>query len=423
MDFFYNFFIYPILHFCFFVLSFFNSKIRTGFKLRKNKSWIRPFQDKTGSPISWVWFHVASGELEYAKPVIRLLKNNPLFKPKILVTYFSPSVVSSLEKTAEVDLFVPMPWDTPRHWQEFLNHYRPRVLAISRTDTWPNLVWQSYRFKIPSILFSATLPKSSGRVSSFWGRLFYASIFEKLSAISCVSENDKENFLRLSDELEKIISVDGDTRFDQAIARVDERRPHPLWTEKLSGNIFVVGSSWPEDEREILPALAGALKSFKFTSLVAPHEPTEHHLKSLEGAFKALGVKTQRYSILTDPSLAPVVLIDKVGVLADLYRFGSLAFVGGSFKKSIHSVMEPAASGAFTFFGPFHHNNREALALRGAGLAREVASSAEIQNLIVENFCMSSEESAKRREKILKFVHANKGVSEKIAMWILKESK
>src|SRR5208282_4422884 len=99
------------------------------------------------------------------------------------------------------------------------------------------------KLHVPSIIFSATLPKNSGRVSSFWGRLFYGSIFEKLSAISCVSEADKENFLRLSNDLEKIISVDGDTRFDQVIARVDERRALPLWTERLIGNIFIAGSS------------------------------------------------------------------------------------------------------------------------------------------------------------------------------------
>jgi 3-deoxy-D-manno-octulosonic-acid transferase len=410
----YNFIIYPLLHFGFFVLSFFNSKIKQGFAIRRNKSWITNFpKDST-----WIWFHVASGELEYAKPVIRLLKSNPQFKSKILVTFFSPSVLPSLAKTTDVDMYVPMPWDTPWHWKEFISHYKPKVLAISRTDTWPNLVWQTKKAHIPSILFSATLPNTSGRVSSFFGRLIYESIFENITKISVVSDEDKNNFLRLSEELP--IFIEGDTRFDQAISRVEEKRALPFWVEKINQPCVVAGSTWPEDEREILPAISQILKLESITFIIAPHEPTDKHLDDLERQFEKLHIKTQRYSALSDPTLAPVILVDKVGILAELYRLAGMAFVGGSFKKSIHSVMEPAASGAITFFGPYFRNNREAIALQEEGLAQEVTSKAEITDFLNLQLKLSRDERILQRDKILKFVQANKGVSEKVAQWILK---
>jgi 3-deoxy-D-manno-octulosonic-acid transferase len=327
-------------------------------------------------------------------------------------------VIPSLTKTPEVDLFVPMPWDTPREWQKFLDHYKPRVLGISRTDTWPNLVWQSHQKHIPSILFSATLPRQSARVSNFWGRHFYARIFKDLTRISCVSEEDKNNFLLLSKTLP--VTVDGDTRFDQAITRVEERRALPPWTAQLKGPVFLAGSTWPEDEKELIPALETVAKEISFKAIIAPHEPSESHLLSLEKRLSECGLKSERLSKVAESYVPQIILVDKVGILADLYRLGQVAFVGGSFKKSVHSVMEPAASGCRTFFGPYHHNNREALALKTQNLAFEVLNQKDIEKILKDSFLMSAEQIAEQKRRILSAVHANRGVSQKIASWIVE---
>ena len=98
----YTFILYPIMFLIFWILSFFNPKIGMGFQLRKNKSWLKN-NFNTNKPV--IWFHVASGELEYAKPVMReLKKKQDCF---ILVTFFSPSVLNSLKNTPEIDLYVP----------------------------------------------------------------------------------------------------------------------------------------------------------------------------------------------------------------------------------------------------------------------------------------------------------------------------
>lgn len=55
------------------------------------------------------------------------------------------------------------------------------------------------------------------------------------------------------------------------------------------------------------------------------------------------------------------MLVDSVGLLAELYTLGQIAFVGGSFRGSVHSVMEPLAAGCITLVGPDHLNNREAV--------------------------------------------------------------
>jgi 3-deoxy-D-manno-octulosonic-acid transferase len=61
-------------------------------------------------------------------------------------------------------------------------------------------------------------------------------------------------------------------------------------------------------------------------------------------------------------------VVDRLGVLADLYTRGDAAFVGGGFgRNGLHSVIEPAAIGVPVLFGPNHGNAREAGALAAAG--------------------------------------------------------
>ncbi len=405
MEVFYTFIIYPMVWSGFWLLSWFNSKVNQGFKLRRNKSWIKAFDSKS----QWIWFHVASGELEYAKPVMRTLKQSGKFK--ILVTYFSPSATRALAKASDVDLYIPMPWDTPWNWNQFLDHYKPQVLAIARTDTWPNMVWQTAKRNIPSILFSATLPSHSGRYASFWGRLFYGSVVEKLSTISCVSESDRDNFTRLAPD--QSFTVDGDTRFDQVIYRVSENRP--LRLEFNGGPVFVAGSTWPEDEKILIPALKEPIgRGLK--AIIAPHEPSDIHLRFLEESLLAHGLKPTRYSEL-NPG-ADIILIDQVGILADLYRFAQVAFIGGSFKKSIHSVMEASACGALAIFGPYHFNNREALALKSEKLAVEVTNSEQIRNILLKELDLDPSQIILRKKSMKAFVQKNSGVSLKISSWI-----
>ncbi|MGZ3692074.1 MAG: 3-deoxy-D-manno-octulosonic acid transferase, partial [Pseudobdellovibrio sp.] len=52
---------------------------------------------------------------------------------------------------------------------------------------------------------------------------------------------------------------------------------------------------------------------------------------------------------------------DKIGFLADVYRFADLAFIGGSFKDKVHSVMEPLCCGLNVITGPFYKNSPEAV--------------------------------------------------------------
>ncbi len=278
-----------------------------------------------------------------------------------MVTYFSPSIAKAVGNFPGVDFSTPVPWDRPKVFAEFLDWHQPRALLIARTDTWPEMIRSAHDANIPSLLFSATLAENSGRARGL-GRWASESTLSFLTQIDCVSDQDFATFSSLG--LGDKTRVQGDTRYDQVIARLKNPRPirESLFNEVSRNSCLVAGSTWEEDEA-VLIDLAVSFKSAteKINFVLVPHEPTEAHLTALETRLKTQGLASVRYTQATFWKPGQVLLVDQIGILAELYAHARFAFVGGSFKKTVHSVMEPLAAGCVTFVGPKHLNNREAL--------------------------------------------------------------
>lgn len=338
------------------LLGRFNPKIAEGLKMRSSQNGVAPWL-LLPAHTRPIWIHCASGEFEYAKPVIKRLKK--VSDAPILVTYFSPSIKKAIENFPGVDLSCPLPWDRPDDWEKFFKHHRPQVLLIARTDTWPEMLRQAKLHNVPSLLFSATLVANSGRAKA-GSRVFSKFVFKNLDAIYCVTSDDKRIFSELG--CADKTTVVGDTRYDQVIERL--QNPKPI--SDLIGNsvlpVLVAGSTWPEDEAVLIPALAS--NRSKIRAILVPHEPHLDHVKELERAAKAAGLSVERYSKLTSPWTSDILVVDQMGILAELYLKGNFAFVGGSFKKTVHSVMEPLGAGCNTLVGPLHLNNREAISFQ-----------------------------------------------------------
>jgi 3-deoxy-D-manno-octulosonic-acid transferase len=400
-------------------------KIRSGLEARRSiegKSvWASgPKSENT------VWIHCASGEFEYAKPVITLLKQEDP-TAFVLVTYFSTSFVKAIAHFPGVDAYCPLPWDTPGALKEFLAYHKPKTLLVARTDVWPEMARQAHLANVRSLLFSATLTSKSGRARGL-GKWMSKATFSNLTSIFAVSDDDTKQFEELSLPKTKIVKA-GDTRYDQVLERLS--KPKPLKESLFASQgqqglpVVVCGSTWPEDEAQILTAIAELKGQARF--IVVPHEPDEAHLVELEERLSSLGLKSCRYS-KSETWQNDVLLIDTIGILAELYLKADYAFVGGSFKKNVHSVMEPLAAGCLTLVGPFHSNNREALAFRQLPVSgsearltmvTEVSSSSAIVKTITEAKKVPLE--ALKRE-IQNEVRARTGASRKVVDWVLGKS-
>src|SRR5690606_17853296 len=124
-------------------------------------------------------------------------------------------------------------------------------------------------------------------------------------------------------------------------------------------------------DRLLVDALAPLLRAGRLRLIVAPHEPSAAHLDELEATLAHAGIVAVRLSGLEAAGFAsdaPVVVVDRTGVLADLYVIASWAYVGGGFGNAgLHSVVEPAAIGVPTAFGPRVGNALEAVELAATG--------------------------------------------------------
>jgi 3-deoxy-D-manno-octulosonic-acid transferase len=386
-----------------------DAKWKTFLKAKNRRSFVfKTFRESDLRDRRPLWVHAASGEIEYARPVFREWKRRHPEIP-LLVTYTSPSAIRILENLSEVEAWGPAPWEFPSHLKEFLARFQPRALLVARTDLWPVMTEETAAQKIPILLFSATFAKGSSRLKGL-GRILTARSLSQLAGLQVVSAEDEKNLDGLCGGLP--LKIAGDTRFDQVLHRLEN--PKPLPNELVSNQhpVLVAGSTWPEDEEVLLPAFAAA-KMGKL--LLAPHEIRGDRLSALEKKLKSLGLGSQRFS-KGGAWTEDVLLLDQVGILAELYTRGDLAFVGGSFRKQVHSVMEPLAAGLRVMVGPFHANNREALSFQNE-IAKGHPVVTVVRNLtdIAEVLGLAMDRAA--REDIRALVKSKRGATEEVLHW------
>ncbi|MEY4615128.1 MAG: hypothetical protein RJB66_88 [Pseudomonadota bacterium] len=311
-----------------------------------------------------IWFHAASGEIEYIKPLLRLWKQEHP-DDLLFVTYFSTSARPMLQALAEVDGWAPLPYDLPDPCQRFLDCLQPSILVISRTDLWPTIL---NKMNAPKILVASTWAEGSKKTQGL-GRWMTRWCLEYINKVGVVSEDDAEWIHRFRPHTS--VAVTGDPRFDQVEFRLQQKRalPSPLTVWSQNKSVLVAGSTWTEDEQVLLPAWK------KFRSLcseselprllIVPHETHFSHLSDLIKLCESDNIDYCLWSQAKNQSSlinSEILIFDEKGWLAELYQLGRLAFIGGSFKKQVHSVMEALGCGLPVLVGPNYKNNREALA-------------------------------------------------------------
>lgn len=236
-----------------------------------------------------------------------------------------------------------------------------------RYDVWPNHIFELDRKKVPVILVDATMRTRNYRKLSFV-RGFHKKLYSKMDRILTVSGLDMENFEILGVEKEKL-RVAGDTRFDRVYLKSREAKARNIIRPGVieEKKVFIAGSTWPEDEDVLIPAVIKLFKYHKDLIVIfVPHEPTVTHIEKLEQEFTGIQ-QTIRFSHLNNYKGERVIIVDSIGILLTLYSYAGIAFVGGSFKSNVHNVLEAAVYGIPVIYGPKIHSSAEASRLAEAG--------------------------------------------------------
>lgn len=328
------------------------------------------------SPAELLWLHAASaGELAGAAPIVARLGRD-LPGMQLAVTYSSPSGESAARRLApDYHGFVPL--DLLGHTAAAVAALRPAALVYAKHDVWPNLTAAAVGHAVPVGLVNATVRPESTRLRRP-GRKVLRRAYGALDAVGAVAEIDRARLEGLGVRPE-VIRVTGDASFDQALARLAGVDARPLRLPPRPSGVLrlIAGSTWPEDEAFLVEAVSG-LKTVEL--VLVPHEPTAQAVTRIRRLVaERLDRPVRLYSRLAEaggdvrPGTAPPPLvIDAVGVLAELYTESDLAYVGGGLAGTgLHSVIEPAAAGLPVLFGS-RHDRWEASGLVETDAAREV---------------------------------------------------
>ena len=407
----YRFGVVPALAALFWLLGLVNRKVRRGINGRKHLFENLERQIPRLPAGKRVWFHSSSlGEFEQAKPIIAELRHR-LPGVVIVVTFFSPSGYEHSRKYQLAHVISYLPFDTHRNASRFLDLVRPDVAVMVRYDIWPNHIWELRRRGIPTLIANATIRRQTNSRLPI-ARSFHHHVYDAISRILTVSQNDVEafGFFHLR---HPVIEAVGDTRFDQVTIRSSEARKKQIIAPAITEGkkILVVGSSWPEDEQVILPALFHLQSRIPdLLCIIAPHEPTLDHLEELEDEL-AGNATSIRFSALNSYSGERIIIVDSIGILLALYGYAHVAYVGGSFRQGIHNVLEAAVYGIPVVFGPKHRNSQEPLMLVGRGGAFVVTNTEEVERTL-ENLLTHEPSRRTAGERAAQFVCSNLGATQ-----------
>lgn len=341
-----------------------------------------------------LWMHAPSvGEGLQARPVLeRIRARHPDWQ--LAYTFFSPSA-ERFAAALDVDVADYLPFDTADAAQRLLDALRPSALVFAKLDLWPRLAEAASARGVALGMVSATLSEGSGR-SGALARALLRDAYAALDAVGTIDAADGARLATLGVRADRV-RVTGDTRFDQVAARAAATDHASALLSPLSppgGGLgserarptLVAGSTWPADEAVLLPAWRALRAEVPAARLViAPHEPTAPHCAPIESWARGAGLSLAR--LAEARAEHDVVLVDRVGVLGELYALATAAYVGGGFHAAgLHSVLEPAAFGAPVLFGPRHGNSRDAgllLAARGAEAVTDEATLTEALRIVL----------------------------------------
>lgn len=386
-----------------FVASAFNTKARHFYRGRvgiweKLKSQIEP-----NSEIIWV--HCSSlGEFEQGRPVIEAIEQK---KPnaKILLTFFSPSGYEVRKNYSGADYIFYLPLDTYSNASRFIKMVNPAMAIFIKYEFWYHYLNELRKKSIPTYLVSGIFRPDQVFFKPYGG--WYRKFLKAFTYFFVQNQQSKDLLASIG---YTNVMVTGDTRFDRVSRIASDAKSIPI-VENFASNhkVLVAGSTWPKDEDIILPLVT------KFPDLklvVVPHEVTEVHIKDIMGKSPVPAVRFTK-SNPEEVKQAKILIVDTIGLLSSIYRYGHVAYIGGGFGVGIHNTLEAAVYGIPVIFGPNFQKFQEAkdLIARKAGFSIKTYDElVDLLNLLLfdKNFYQLSASEAKQ------MVNSGVGATQKI---------
>lgn len=388
----------------------------------KAKAWVRGrkgiFQklEKLRGEGPVIWMHCASlGEFEQGRPVLEQLSiRYP--KHKILLTFFSPSGYENQQHYPGADWVFYLPMDGPSNSRRFLDIVNPTLAIFVKYEFWFYYLKKLHYRKTPLLLISASF-----RPEMSFFQWYGAFARKMLSRFDRIFVQDKISMeLLTSIGIDESVEVAGDTRFDRVVAIAAQNRLYPEIDSFLDGRpAIIVGSSWPADE-QLWQQVWPQIRSIGIKLLIVPHEVDRAHVFQIQKLFPEAVLHSSLTQMISH-SDASVLIVDRIGLLAHLYRLGWVNYVGGGMTSTgVHNVLEAAVHGRPVVSGPHIEKYREAVELAEAGGSITLPAKQTADRLIelLETWISNPERASAIGEKAANYVTERTGSVDQILHYI-----
>jgi len=370
-----------------------------------------------------VWMHCASlGEFEQGRPVIEALRHR---YPDItvIITFFSPSGYEIRKNYPGADHIFYLPMDSASHAKKFVDLVKPTLVLWIKYDYWYYYLRELQKRKIPALLVSPLFRKDQPFFK--WYGNIHRLMLDSFHAFFVQNESSRR--LLESIGIDQAVFVNGDTRFDRVIAIAQSEDSMPVIEAFCKDHpVIVAGSTWEEDEEE-LDHYANTHPDIRF--IIAPHMVDESHIRDMENLFRhsvrysGLEKQLQAGMDITLPlpgqtQQPNVLIIDNIGMLARLYDYAWICYVGGGFgDDGVHNVLEAAVYGKPVVTGPVIEKYIEVLELAEVGGLIIIDNALEAE-ILFDRLLENQEEYAFHAQAARDFVYARRGATDKIIQYI-----
>jgi 3-deoxy-D-manno-octulosonic-acid transferase len=356
----------------------------------------------------YVWIHCSSlGEFEQGRPLMEDIRAQfPQYK--ILITFFSSSGYELRKNFDGADYVFYLPFDTRRNARRFIKLIHPEIIYFIKYEFWRNYLKIIKQQNIPLYLVSAIFREEQAFFKWYGG--WYRKLLTAFTHFFVQNERSKELLATLG---YANVTVTGDTRFDRVCRIFDRARTIPEAEQFVNGQpCIVAGSTWSSDEEMLARYINAENRNIKW--IFAPHELHESQIVRL---MTSVNIKAVRFSQLADknPADYQLLVIDNFGMLSSLYRYATVAYIGGGLDENngIHNAIEAAVYGIPVIFGRVYDEYQEAVDLVALGGAIPIGNYDEFALQL--NSLLNNPEKAKKIGTVAgAFVASGRGATAKV---------
>lgn len=265
-----------------------------------------------------IWFHSCSmGETKAIKPLVDNYIKNANISVITNTGFEEANKITPNVRYLPFEIFLPF----------WIN--KQKVLVVMEAELWYLLFLFAKKNGAKTLLINARISDKSYKSYKRFS-FFYKKIFQNIDKVFAQSEVDKN---RLEELGATNIEVIGNIKLAQ-LPKIN------INLKKLDTILITAASTHENEEKLIL----NAYKKEQGKLVIVPRHPERFEKVDLliSEFVKDKNISYQRYSSKEDFE-ADIILVDKMGILNDIYAISDVVILGGAFEKiGGHNPIEPA---------------------------------------------------------------------------------